>query len=225
MNNILEKMQVSTLHKDFDKLQQIYGDKELNSIYGAGCIDRPDVMFIFMNPTGRNVASSKDWKGIRAQWLGTKNIWKLFNRIGLLDSEIYQRIISFKPSDWDYEFAEILYENIFDNKIYITNLGKCTQSDAKPLPNKVFEDYLELLEKEIDIIKPKIVITFGNQVSSIILNQSISVSKCRREHYLKNINNHIYKVYPVYYPVGQGMRNIDIAIDDILEILKENDMR
>lgn len=178
-----------------------------------------------MNPTGRNVASSKDWKGIKAQWLGTKNIWKLFNKVNLLDNHIYERITIIKPNEWDYEFAEQLYKSITDKNIYITNLGKCTQTDAKPLPNKIFKEYLNLLEKEIDIIKPKIIITFGNQVSSIILNKPTSVSKCRRKCYTKNINDIDYKIYPVFYPVGQGMRNIDIAISDILEIMRENDIK
>ncbi len=224
MGKEFEKMQVISLHKDFDKLQQVYGDKNLDSIYGAGCIDNPNVMFVFMNPTSKNIASSKEWKGIKAQWLGTKNIWKLFDSIGLIDNNIYQKIMTKKPSDWDYEFAENLYENITQNKLYITNLGKCTQIDAKPLSNKVFMDYLKLLEMEIDIIKPKIIITFGNQVSSIILNQTILVSQCRKKHYLKNINNHNYKVYPVYYPVGQGMRNIALAKEDLIQIMKENDI-
>lgn len=222
MDGTIDTMQVTHLHKEFDKLQKIYGDKNLDSIYGAGCINKPDIMFIFMNPTGRNVASSKDWKGLKAQWLGTKNIWKLFHKVGLIDTHIYERIIEMKPCDWDYPFSEDLYKNITAHHIYITNLGKCTQNDAKPLPNKVFKQYLELLEKEIDVIQPKCIITFGNQVSSIILNQAISVSKCRGKAYNKNVNGNSYKVYPIFYPVGQGMRNIDIAIQDILAIKKEN---
>ena len=34
--------------------------------------------------------------------------------------------------------------------------------------------------KEIEIINPKIIITLGNQVSSILLNKNISVSQCRK---------------------------------------------
>lgn len=223
MHNI-EEIQVTALHKEFDALQKIYGDPKLDSIYGAGCIDNPNILFVFMNPTSKNVASSKEWNGLKAQWLGTKNIWKLFYRIGLIDTSIYSIIETLKPSEWDSTFALKLYQNICENKIYITNLGKCTQIDAKPLPNKVFKEYLNLLEREIDYIKPKMIITFGNQVSSIILNQNISVSQCRGSYYLKKINHIDYKVYPVYYPVGQGMRNIDTAISDILQIMKENNI-
>lgn len=85
-----------------------------------------------------------------------------------------------KPKEWDYEFCNYVYEEIEKNKLFITNLGKCTQIDARPLPDEVLKKYLVLLFKEINIIKPKIIITFGNQVSSIILNKKISVSENRK---------------------------------------------
>lgn len=217
-------IQVTKLHKQFDELQNIHGSKNLDSIYGAGCINNPDICFVFMNPTGKNVASSKEWKGLKAQWLGTKNIWKLLNSLNLIDKEIFNKTQSLNPNEWTYKFAYELYQDMNNKKIYITNLGKCTQDDARPLSNKVFYDYLELLKKEIDIIKPKKIITFGNQVSSILLNENISVSKCRKQSFTKTINGHDYKIYPVFYPVGQGMRNIPIAIEDIKYIIEEQNV-
>lgn len=63
----------------------------------------------------------------------------------------------------DIHYAKpITYEQ---KKIFITNLGKCTQIDARIIPNEIYKEYLSLLFKEIDIIKPKIIITFRNQVS------------------------------------------------------------
>ena len=51
-----------------------------------------NICFIFMNPTGRNMAVDPGWKGKRSPWIGTKNIWKLFYSIGLLDEKIYKEI-------------------------------------------------------------------------------------------------------------------------------------
>ena len=68
-------MRVEELNKYYDKLQLEYGEPTLCSIYNGGCQKNPDVCFVFMNPTGRNVASTKEWKGMRAPWIGTKNIW------------------------------------------------------------------------------------------------------------------------------------------------------
>ncbi|MDD3341622.1 MAG: uracil-DNA glycosylase family protein [Bacilli bacterium] len=219
-----KELQVTELHKEFDALQNIYGSPLLDSIYGAGDIKNPKVCFIFMNPTGRNVASDKNWDGIKSLWLGTKNIWKLFDALGLISPDTYKSIKEQKPKDWTPAFSRSLYEDVASHHVYMTNLGKCTQVDAKPLPNKVFKEYLPLLEKEIALVKPKILITFGNQVSSCILNQNVSVSTCRKQFYEKEIEGHTYKVYPVYYPVGQGMRNIDMAIQDIKEIMEENNV-
>ena len=71
-------MKIEDLKVEYDKLQKRYGAKELDSIYNGGCEDNPDICFVFMNPTGRNIASDKSWEGRKSPWLGTKNIWKLF---------------------------------------------------------------------------------------------------------------------------------------------------
>lgn len=213
-------MKIKDLNKEYDKLQQKYGAKELDSIYNGGCEINPDICFVFMNPTGRNIASLKSWKGRKSPWLGTKNIWKLFYNVGLLSKKTFNEINNKKHNDWDYEFCDYVYSEIEYNKVFITNLGKCTQIDARPLSDKVLNKYLDLLFKEIDIIKPKIIITFGNQVSSLVLNKKISVSENRKISHELEINNNKYKVYPVYYPVGNGIFNIDKSIEDIKWILE-----
>ena len=215
-------MSLDDLKKEYDKLQLKYGAKELDSIYNGGCDNNPDICFVFMNPTGKNIASSKSWKGLKLPWIGTKNIWDLFYALNLLDKEIYDKIKSIKGTDWTEEFANKVYDNVKEHKYFITNLGKCTQIDARPLPDSVYKEYLELLEKEIEIIKPKVIILFGNQVSSIVLNERISVSQCRKQKFIKEINNKKYDCYSVYYPVGNGRFNIDKAIEDINYIIKKS---
>lgn len=212
-------MKIEDLKKEYDKLQLKYGVKELDPIYNGGCENNPDICFVFMNPTGRNVASLKTWTGRKSPWIGTKNIWKLFKEVGLLSENIYKDIQSKKPKDWNYEFSDYVYEELTNNKIFITNLGKCTQIDARPLSDEVLKKYLELLFKEIDIIKPKVIITFGNQVSSIVLNKKISVSENRKVCHELVVGKNKYKVYPVYYPVGNGIFNIDKSIEDIKWII------
>lgn len=209
------------LYKKYDALQKIYGDPSLHSIYNGGEENHPDVLFIFMNPTGRNVASLPGWHGIRAPWIGSKNIWKLFYQLGLLEEEIYLEIQKKKPKEWTEEIAFIVYENVKKHHYFITNLGKCTQIDARPLPNYIYEQYLELLLEEIYLLNPKKIICFGNQISSILLKQPITVSTCRRKEFTLKIKKKRYPCYPTYYPIGNGMRNIDKAIIDIQSILKK----
>ncbi len=204
-------MQLDELKVKYDKLQKKYGDKNLDSIYNGGCTNNPDICFVFMNPTGKNIASSKSWKGIKAPWIGTKNIWDLFDKLDLIDKKIYLKIKSIKPNEWNEEFALEVYKSIEDNKVFITNLGKCTQIDARPIKDSVYKEYLDLLFEEFKIVNPKVIILFGNQVSSLVLNRKISVSNVRKELF----NYKGYKFYSVYYPVGNGRFNIDKSIEDI----------
>ena len=191
-------MKLEDLWAYYDKLQKKYGEPTLHAIYNGGCSKNPDICFVFMNPTGKNVAAKNTWKGIRAPWLGTKNIWDLFYSVELLDENIYKEIKKKKGVDWTPEFCEKVYKNVTVHKYFITNLGKCTQLDARPLPNIVYRDYLYFLKKEIVIINPKVVILLGNQVSSIVLEEKISVSQCRRKKFKRIINEKEYSFYSVF---------------------------
>jgi DNA polymerase len=212
-------MTLKELNREYDKLQLKYGAKELNAIYNGGLEENPDICFVFMNPIGKNIASLKNWQGRRSPWIGTKNIWDLFYKLNLLDEDIYYDIKSKKASEWDEYFADKVYDNVSKYRYYITNLGKCTQVDARGLPNSVYKKYLNLLLKEIKIINPKVIVLFGNQVSSIVLNEKISVSICRKKEFIRNIDGTNYKMYSVYYPVGNGRFNIDKSIEDIKYII------
>lgn len=203
------------LYKVYDRLQKKYGDKELDSIYNGGCDENPDICFVFMNPTRRNIAADKNWKGPKHPWIGTKNIWTLFHDLDLLDDDIYANIREKKGSEWDYDFSRLVYDNVKKHKFFITNLGKCTQIDARPLPDSVFLEYKKYLEYEFNIIKPKAIVLFGNQVSSIMLDERISVSNVRKKKFIRNINGEEFDFYSVYYPVGNGFFNVDKAIEDI----------
>ena len=135
----------------------------------------PKFCFVFMNPTGRNISAVLDWKGLRAPWIGTKQVWKLFVKTKLLSENLYDQLFSLKPIDWTPDFAKTVYEDLAEHSVYVTNLAKCTQKDARPLPDYVFEKYRESFLQEIEIVKPLYVLPLGNQVSSIVLNRTISV--------------------------------------------------
>jgi len=145
---------------------------------------------------------------LKSPWIGTKNIWDLFIELDLLDKEIYSNIKSKKGIEWTEEFAEKVYEDVRKHKYFLTNLGKCTQINARELPDSVYKEYLQLLKQEFNIINPKVIILFGNQVSSIVLDERISVSQVRKRCFIKDINCTKYKFYSVYYPVGNGRFNI-----------------
>jgi len=210
------KLQIEHLKKDIDKLQTIYGNPKLNAIYGAGCIHDPKVLFLFMNPTARNISALPEWRGLRAPWISTKNIWKLLNSFGFFDNIICKTIQKGSIDTWTTDFATKVYEDINKRSIYITNLAKCTQDDARKLKDGVFKEYLLNTLEEIYEINPGKIISFGNQVSSILLNKKIKMSDyTKKEKEKLVIKNKEFDVYPVYYPVGQGMRNIKKAVSRI----------
>lgn len=112
-------MQLEDLKVEYNILQSKYGAKELDSIYNGGCTENPDICFVFMNPTGRNIASSKEWKGIKSPWIGTKNIWDLFYSLNLMDEKIYEKIKKIKDSEWTEKFAEEVYDDVKEHIVYI----------------------------------------------------------------------------------------------------------
>lgn len=65
---------MKNLIKQYDELQKSYGSKELNSVYGCG------------------------EKGLRAQWLGTKQIREFLSKCELFSSNINEEIKSKKPN-------------------------------------------------------------------------------------------------------------------------------
>lgn len=140
----------------------------------------------------------------------------------MISKKTFEQIQQFKPQERTEAFSLEVYQELANNKVYISNLAKCTQADARPLKDKVFKDYLELIYQEIEEVQPEYVISFGNQVSSILLNKKITVSTyAKDDHKILNIKKQTYKVYPTFYPVGQGMRNMPQSIARIQYILQD----
>lgn len=213
-------MILESLKKEIDDLQHVYGEQGPQSIYGAGCIYEPEIMFVFMNPTARNISVNNNWKGLRAPWLGTKNTWGFLYELGIVSDNHIKKIKSFNKQDWSYNFASEVYKEIAERKAFITNLAKCTQIDARPLKNRVFREYLPIFYKEVLLTNPKHIITFGNQVSSIVLDKPISVSKYKgRQKETIKIEQKHFNIYPTFYPVGQGRRNMPLSVKRIRAIL------
>lgn len=216
------EIQIEHLKNKTDLLQKRFGHPDYRAIYGTGCITKPDVCLILMNPTARNISVHENWKGLRAPWLGTKNIWKLLYQLGLLEEKTFAATQTKKPQDWDNVFAKSLYMELAQKKVFLTNLARSTQPDAKPISNSIFTACVPLMEEEIAFIKPKVVITFGNQVSSALLRSPIKVSEARKEPFEIKTKDGVYTVYATYYPVGMGMMNMGKAIEDIKWILSKH---
>ncbi|MFH1188673.1 MAG: uracil-DNA glycosylase family protein [bacterium] len=205
------------------QLHKKYGHNKNEMIRGAGCLHYPDIMLLFMNPTARNVSAHPTWQGLRAPWVGTKKVWQMLAELTLIDKAAIDYICTIRPEEWKETDVIELYTHISTKKLYITNLASCTQQDARPLPNSIFREYLPVIYDEIQTICPGKIIPFGNQVSSILLQKNISVSQYpSKEYEILNIDQKHFPVYPTYYPVGQGQRNMTKAISRITTLITKN---
>lgn len=215
-------LQLSELFTKFDELHLKHGSKNVTAIYGAGQIVNPKICLIFMNPTAKNISSKHEWEGIRAPWIGTKNVWRLLYKLQIFKhEEIIAEILRMKPEEWTPEFAEKLYSELANQSIYITNIAKCTQDDARHVSDSVYKEYFPAMMEELNLVKPRLILAMGNQVNSVLLQKPISVSKYLNEEFEILKNGEVeFKVYPSYYPIGQGTRNIHLATKRINNVLK-----
>lgn len=212
---------MKNLIKRYDELQKVFGSKDLYSVYGCGENCNPRIALVFMNPTKKNITTDKSWQGLKAPWLGTKQIWDFLEKCGLFNAAINEEIKSKKPKDWTPAFCEYVYNEVKNQGLWITNLAKCTQEDARPLPDSVFLQYKDLLKEELKLVNPRKIFFFGNQVSSIMLEKQISVSTTRQQKFTLKIGDKKFESYALFYPVGNGRFNQDKTIEDIKGILNE----
>lgn len=189
---------------------QKFPNSKLSPIYGGGKTSKPKYMFLFINPTYRNISSSPEWLGKRRPWTGTKYIWRILNSAGMFSSGMLKEIEDKKS--WDVAFADKVYNHIKDQSIYITNVVKWTGENAD-LPNaKKINLFKPILEKEIELVNPKYIIAFGLIPFKALTNLNIKLGeyykgclKNNKPEFFKSvINEESYKVIPCYYPVGRG---------------------
>jgi len=201
-----------------------FPDNKFAPILGNGKTNKPKIMFVFINPTARNISSDKSWRGPRFPFIGTKQIWKVFYRAGLFNKELIDKINT--SSDWSVEFTNQVLRFLRNKQIYLTNIVKWTGHDAA-LPNsEKIRMFLPVLRKEIEIVKPRYIVAFG-----LIPFESLTKSKIRLSGYYERATKsktlttyHIRvgdfkaRVIPCYFPIGRG--NPERAIE-LLKLVKK----
>ena len=187
-----------------------FPENNLAPILGNGKTNNPEIMFVFINPTARNISSDPNWKGPRFPFIGTKQTWRIFNKAGFIEEDLIEKINS--DNNWTIEFTNKVLKALKDKNIYLTNIVKWTGKDADlPDSNKI-NLFLPILEKEIELVNPKYIVTFG-----LIPFEKLTKQKIRLKDYYKDIitNKKLYsykikinsikaKVIPCYFPVGRG---------------------
>ncbi len=187
-----------------------FPDNDLMPILGGGKTFRPKAMLVFINPTHANISSNKDWQGPRFPFIGTKPVWRVLHSAGLFDDALMNRINDSKT--WSVPFANEVLNFLKANSIYLTNIVKWTGHDAALPDSEKIKLFLPALEKEIEIVQPECIITFGLIPFENITKEKIKLS----EYYSKAIKTKKLKSYerrygavktkiiPCYFPTGRG---------------------
>ncbi len=125
MNDLSSIANLDELWNYTNKLhKQHYPESTLEPIMAGGNIHKPKYMFVFINPTYKNISADSAWKGRRRPWTGTRYIWKIFNDAGHFDDDLLEEIK--KRRAWDIEFAEKVYKHLENRGFYFTNIVKWT---------------------------------------------------------------------------------------------------
>jgi DNA polymerase len=201
---------------DLNKIN--FPNNERMPVFGNGRLSAPKFMFVFINPTRRNISSDPHWRGPRFPFVGTKQIWRVFHRAGFFDSILMEEIN--KNSDWSFSFASRVLDFMKEQRFYFTNIVKWTGKDAALPDSKKISIFLPVLEREIEIVKPEYIVAFGLIPFERLTGQKIKLG----EYYADAKKRNALKLYslsstrltpnviPCYFPIGRGnpARAVDI---------------
>lgn len=187
-----------------------FPENDLMPVLGNGKNSQPKVMFVFINPTAKNISSNKNWRGPRFPFIGTKQIWRVFHQAGLFDDELMNKINN--SGYWSLEFTDKVLDFLKGSSFYFTNIVKRTGKDAT-LPNsEKIKLFLPILEREIGIVQPEYIVTFGLIPFENMAKQKIklndyyskTIKDKKLDFYEVEFGDFKTKVIPCYFPVGRG---------------------
>jgi len=179
-------------------------------VSGAGKARYPKIMGIFINPTMRNISSHPEWSGPRFPFAGINQFWRVMHRTGIFSTTGMKAIENSKH--WTVDLARIVLNALDEAEVYLTNLVKRTYKGPQLPDCETVNIFLPILLKEIELIQPKYIVTFGRfpffHLSGQKLKLDIYYRLFEGTHFLKTynviINSKTYKVIPCYFPVGRG---------------------
>lgn len=205
--------------------KQHFPDNDLMPILGNGKTFRPKVMFVFINPTHLNISSDTHWHGPRFPFIGTKPIWMVFHKAGMFDDRLLSEINNSKS--WSVEFTNRVLDFLKSRSFYFTNIVKWTGHDATLPDSEKIKLFLPILEREIEIVQPAFIITFGLIPFEHITKQKIKlldyyadvIKNGKLKSYEMHFGKHTTKIIPCYFPIGRGDPKKAVAILKLLDTL------
>ena len=207
-----------------DVTMKYFPDNGLKPIFGNGKTFKPKFMFIFINPTHANISSHPDWNGPRFPFIGTKQVWKVFYNARMFDKKLLDKINNSRA--WSLKLTYEVLGFLKSKSFYLTNIVKYTERDSSLPDSRKINFFLPIIKKEIELVKPRYIVTFGKIPFECLTKRKIRLSDYY-ERIMKNkqlllfeekIRSHKVYIIPSYFPVGRG--NPKRAIE-ILRFLNE----
>jgi uracil-DNA glycosylase len=218
---------LSSIWKFVEKRNKVLDPRNpLPTVVGGGRSSRPEVAFIFINPTARNASTRSGWSGPRYPFIGTKQVWKIFHRARLIEDAVAEAIQA--REYWDEQFAEQVYEHLEQSGFYLTNLVKWTGPDGSLPEQRLVQAYLPLLLAELEIVRPKRIVTFGLLPTKAIIGKHLRMEEIYKQTVARRAPVYLqsegskWQVMPCYFPVGRG--NPRRAVD-MLSLLAQDLVR
>ena len=181
---------------------------DLPSVGSGGRTVSPKLALVFINPTARNQSAGENWLGERAPFIGLSRVWQLLADAGLIDRGVVSKLGP--DGRWRLDEANRLYRHIASRGLYITNLVKAC-SYASDMPSmKMAREFGDLLIAELEIVRPRLVVSMGVQVTTVLSQAPVRLRDEYR-HFLvsgqlrrRPITGTDLSLVPSYFPVGRG---------------------
>lgn len=193
-------------------------NNKLHHILGGGQSINPKVVFVFINPTHTNISSHPSYQGRRFPFIGVTHFWQVLRDSGWIEKGIIENI----KTGWNKETINAIEKDLINRGLYITNLVKCTSSHGNYPEKKVFNYHLPLFEKELKIVKPKSIISFGTLTTKLLSGRNVIFKNYFKDPQTLRTNIVFSaRLYPCWFPVGRGKRKFARGVLRELRFLLE----
>ncbi len=172
-----------------------FGKSEADMVFGEGPCDA-SLMLIGEAPGAEETKLLRPFVG-RAG----KNLSAFLEALDLRRSDIYiTNVIKFRP----YRISR-----------------KGTLSNRPPARDEV-SAMLPFLEREIEVIKPRIVVTLGNVPLKCLLGKQAVIGACHARPELATAGAHAFTLFPLYHPASVIYnRALEAVYAQDIEVLKD----
>lgn len=166
-------------------------------------------MFVFINPTVRNISAHADWPGPRFPFAGKPKLWHILADAGFVGADLPQRIRTLGPTP---AMVEMLVAEAQHQQVYLTNAVKCVDDGSSLPPAARVSASWPLLQQEINFVQPRLIVAFGLIAFGVLTGRQVRLADQRWDAEQGRINlfssrqigDQTFPVFPCYFPTGRG---------------------